>query len=66
MIGFMELMSGFGPENLLITNEVLYQLSYISIFAHQLLNNKYYSTFCKKYQVLFAILQFFTFKQFEQ
>ena len=26
----MELMTGFGPVNLLITNEVLYLLSYIS------------------------------------
>lgn len=27
---FLELMTGFGPVNLLITNEVLYLLSYIS------------------------------------
>ena len=31
----MELTSGLEPPNLLITNEVLYRLSYVSALIHQ-------------------------------
>ena len=32
--GFLELTSGLEPPNLLITNEVLYRLSYVSAYLH--------------------------------